>query len=83
MKRLFAVLLIGALGLVPLVGVATAGGNAAPSAQEEAQTERVWLGVRVVKLNERIAERLESEYTSGVVVVGVQDDSPAAEAGLQ
>ncbi len=83
MKRIVAVLMIGVLGLASLVGVATAGGNAAPSAQEEAQTERGWLGVRIVDLNERIAERLEIEYTSGVVIVGVQDDSPAAEAGLQ
>jgi hypothetical protein len=50
--------------------VATPGGNAASSAQDEAQTER-------------IAERMEIEYTSGVVIGGVQDASPAAEAGLQ
>ncbi len=87
MKRFVAVLLIGVLGLVSLVGVAAAGGSAAPSApavqQEEAQTEHGWLGVRVVNLNENIAERLEIEYTSGVVIAGVQDDSPADEADLQ
>ncbi len=86
MKRFAAVLLIGVLGLVSLVGVAVAGGSAAPAApvvQEEPQAERGWLGVRAVNLTGRIAERLEIEYMPGVVIVGVSEDSPAAEAGLQ
>jgi len=53
--------------------VATPGGNAATSAQEEAQAERGWLGPRVVKLNERIAEQLE---TVRQVVTTIQGLAP-------
>ena len=42
-----------------------------------------WLGVSIADLNEKLASRLDLAQESGVVVLHVIADSPAADAGLQ
>ena len=44
---------------------------------------RPWIGVSLVPLNERLAQRLELEVEEGIVVVRVHPESPAAEAGFE
>ncbi|MBI4232937.1 MAG: PDZ domain-containing protein [Chloroflexi bacterium] len=42
-----------------------------------------WVGLLLGGLNERLAQRLELDRNSGVVVLGVVPESPAAAAGIQ
>lgn len=44
---------------------------------------RPWIGVSLVPLNERLAQRLELEVEEGIVVVRVHPESPAAETGFE
>jgi len=44
---------------------------------------RPWIGVSLVPLNERLAQRLELDVEEGIVVVRVHPESPAAEAGFE
>ena len=43
----------------------------------------VWLGVRVVELNEGLAQYFDVKEGEGVLVIEVIDDSPAEEAGIE
>ena len=53
------------------------------TAEDEAQTTP-WVGVTLVPLSERLAERLGfDEDASGLVIMRVKSESPAEQAGLQ
>jgi serine protease Do len=43
----------------------------------------VWIGARVQELNPILAQSLELEQAQGVIISGVEDDSPAEKAGLK
>ncbi len=51
--------------------------------REKGSVTRGWLGVVIQDLNEGLAESFGFEGTDGVLVSQVQEDSPAAEAGLE
>lgn len=50
--------------------------------REFGETRRGWLGVRIQKVTEEIADSLDLEIQEGALVAGVAPDGPAAEAGL-
>ena len=67
-----------------LPGFSLGGGTAQEtSAEDEAET-KPWVGVILVPLRERLAERLGfDEDASGLVIMRVKSESPAEQAGLQ
>lgn len=73
---------------VVLVGVAAAGA-AAPSQKAESEARTIvfsggsWLGVQISDLTAERATELKLPGLDGAEIVGVEDDSPAAKAGLQ
>lgn len=50
---------------------------------EEGEVQRGYLGVAVQGMNAQLAEAFGVERTNGVVVLDVEPDSPASEAGLR
>ncbi len=53
------------------------------SIQKTGRFERGYLGINIQTLTPELAESLNLQAAEGVVVAGVQDDSPAAQAGIQ
>jgi Do/DeqQ family serine protease len=53
------------------------------SAVSGRKLERPWLGARLQSVTRELAEQLKLERVSGAVVMRLQDQSPATEAGLQ
>ena len=51
--------------------------------KEFGTVERGWLGVHIQKITEDIATGLGLDSTNGALIAKVQDDSPAARAGIQ
>lgn len=47
------------------------------------RTRRGWLGVRIQSVTDEIAESLGLEQSQGALIAGVNDDGPAAKAGLK
>ena len=47
------------------------------------QAGRAWLGVSVAELNDQLAQKLGVSQTTGIVVLKVAPESPAAKAGVQ
>lgn len=85
-KALVALVLavIAAAILVPTVVLAAPSSQGAPPATAD-QTARAkpWVGVAVVPLNDRLAERLGLVGKTGLVVLHVAPEGPAAKAGLK
>ena len=85
MKRPFiGILVLAALALVTTLavgGVALAQTPTPPAGSDGAKTP--WIGVSLVDLSERVAARLGISQTTGVAVVTVTADSPAAKAGIK
>lgn len=46
-------------------------------------TKKAWIGLTGYNMNESIARQLDTEQNTGILVAGVTEGSPAAEAGLQ
>ncbi len=61
--------------------------GALPWSQGEPEKEeshaRGWLGVRIAQINQSLADKYDLTVDSGVVVIQVQDDGPAAAAGVE
>ena len=87
MKRFAVGLIIAALGIAGLVGIAAASGKGSPSSQEGdttiATTEQGWLGIKIADVNERIRNHFQLTVDSGVAVISVRPEGPGATAGLQ
>lgn len=49
----------------------------------KSSTQKAWLGIRGYNLNEALAEKLEIEQTSGIIIAELTENGPAAKAGLQ
>ncbi|MBI4301210.1 MAG: PDZ domain-containing protein [Chloroflexi bacterium] len=83
-KRLLLVL--AALLALSLVGIGVSRGIGV-RAQEPTPTPtpeaKPWIGVSIANLDERLAQRLGLSRTSGVVILRVISDSPAAKADLK
>ncbi len=50
---------------------------------EYGETRRGWLGVRIQEVSEDIASSLGMESASGALVVSIDDDGPAKQAGIK
>lgn len=50
---------------------------------DSGRVERAYLGVSIAEITAAVARRFEVERGTGVLVAGVRDGSPAAEAGLR
>ncbi|ETX15982.1 trypsin [Roseivivax halodurans JCM 10272] len=50
---------------------------------DDGSVERGWLGVRIKPVSEDVAQALGFDDDQGVMIEGVQSDSPAADAGLE
>jgi serine protease DegQ len=50
---------------------------------KEGQVTRGWIGVEPQELNVELAETFNVKNTSGVIITGVLQNGPAAQAGLQ
>jgi serine protease Do len=48
----------------------------------EVKEETIWRGIKVVDITPELANRYNIEDTSGVLIVGLEPDSPAHESGL-
>ena len=87
MKRFAVGLIIAALGIAGLVGIAAASNKGSPSSQEgdttAATTEQGWLGIKIADVNERIRNHFQLTVDSGVAVIFVRPEGPGATAGLQ
>ena len=46
-------------------------------------TKKAWIGITGYNMNESIARQLDTEQNTGILVAGVTEGSPAAEAGLE
>ena len=67
-----------------LPGFSLGGGTAQDTPAEDEAETNPWVGVALVPLSERLAERLGfDEGADGLVIMRVKSDSPAAQAGLQ
>ena len=62
---------------------ANADEDAANSAATGDGDAKPWVGLYVMKVTERLAEKLEIDAEDGVVVVKVVEDGPADEAGIE
>lgn len=51
--------------------------------REFGETRRGWLGVRIQEVTDEIAESLDMDEARGALIAGVNDDGPAAEAGIE
>ncbi len=51
--------------------------------REFGRTRRGWIGVRIQKLSEEIAETLDMDEAKGALVADVTPEGPAAQAGIQ
>jgi len=51
--------------------------------REFGETRRGWIGVRIQQVDDQIAETLGLGKTRGALVAGVNDDGPAAKAGIK
>lgn len=82
-----AVAVGGGFGVSALTGKATAAPAppklATAHADNEDEAKKAWLGIFIAQLNAEIAGRLGITQTSGVVIMDVPQDSPAAQAGVQ
>ncbi len=65
----------------PQQGLATVFRGA--NGQDDPQTERGWLGMRVTPLTDEVAEKLDITQQDGIVVLKVVAESPAADAGVE
>lgn len=54
----------------------------AAAERPEPQNEEKWLGIEVVGLDDPMARRAQASATQGVLIVSVEQGSPAADAGL-
>ncbi|MCC6501874.1 MAG: PDZ domain-containing protein [Deltaproteobacteria bacterium] len=54
---------------------------ASPSSQQ--QTQRPWLGVSILEVDEKVARHMDIKATKGLVVVDVVQGGPADDAGLR
>lgn len=46
-------------------------------------TKKAWLGITGYSMNESIARQLGTDQNTGILIAGVTEESPAAEAGLE
>jgi serine protease Do len=51
--------------------------------QEYGETRRGWLGVRIQSMTPEIAESMDLDKAMGALVAGVDEEGPAAEAGIE
>lgn len=51
--------------------------------REHGRTRRGWLGVKIQNVSEEIAESLGLEETAGAMVLSVNEDGPAIDAGIE
>jgi len=51
--------------------------------REYGETRRGWLGVRIQSVTPDIAESMDLDHPMGALVVGVEDDGPAKDAGVK
>ncbi len=51
--------------------------------REEGRVERGWIGVGIQALNKDLADSLGRDDDAGALITAVEDDTPAAKAGLQ
>jgi serine protease Do len=51
--------------------------------REFGETRRGWIGVRIQQIDDQIAETLGIGKARGALIAGVNDDGPAAKAGMQ
>lgn len=91
-KFAFGLIVIALAMLVPTAVFGYTGGSSSGSVTtnishvdgDDVEREaRPWIGVSLVPLNERLAQRLELDVEEGIVVVRVHPESPAAEAGFE
>jgi len=84
-SKLIAGTLTVVLGLATAVG-GMAGADSIAGAMPLPQDDKppvAWIGALIVNVTPQVAERLQLDVDSGVVVAKVLKDSPAAAAGLQ
>lgn len=57
--------------------------NVIADLKDDGKVTRGWLGVRIQKVTQEIADSLGLEKAKGALVTNTQDDSPAMKAGIQ
>jgi membrane-associated protease RseP (regulator of RpoE activity) len=86
MRKMVAVIGVAVLALMlggGTVLAAGSAGNASVGKGTAATTDQAWIGISVVPITDRVAQRLNLNQKDGVVVAAVAPDGPAAKTDLK